>query len=124
MIRRTRLLGRGRAVRWRGGSWWVGVRCYTDAVLAPVSSERLRRRDRWPAGWVAVTILAIVLVAERPAHAYIDPGSGSIIYQVILAGLLGLGFTFRRAYASVIRVVRGIFGGRDVPSEKANPDRI
>ena len=65
-----------------------------------------------------------MLVFERPAHAYIDPGTGSLIYQALLAGLLGLGFTFRRTYGSITRFMRSRFGSRDVTSEKANPDHV
>ncbi len=44
----------------------------------------------------ALGILGLVLLWEQPVAAYFDPGSGSLIYQALLAGLLGLGFTFRR----------------------------
>lgn len=32
----------------------------------------------------------VLLFSERPAHAYIDPGSGSLLLQAILGGLAGL----------------------------------
>lgn len=45
--------------------------------------------------------------------AYIDPGSGSLIYQTVLMILLGLGFVLRRARGSVLRFVKRLFGKRD-----------
>ena len=48
-----------------------------------------------------------MLISERPAHAYIDPGSGSLIYQTALTLLLGAGFFFRRTLASIGRLFRG-----------------
>jgi hypothetical protein len=39
--------------------------------------------------------------------AYIDPGSGSMILQVIVAGLLAVPFFFRRTISDVWRRVRG-----------------
>lgn len=57
-----------------------------------------------------VQFLLCVLLLERPAEAYIDPGSGSLLYQALLAGLLGLGFTARRASASILNFVRSRFG--------------
>lgn len=45
--------------------------------------------------------------------AYIDPGSGSLIYQTILTILLGLGFAFRRARGSIARFAKRLFGKRD-----------
>ena len=51
-------------------------------------------------------LVLLLLVSERPAYAYIDPGSGSLIYQTIITVLLGVGFVFRRAIASVGRWFR------------------
>lgn len=39
--------------------------------------------------------------------AYIDPGSGSMLLQVILAGLLAVPFFFRRTISDVWHRVRG-----------------
>ena len=47
-----------------------------------------------------------------PSLAYIDPGSGSMLLQVILAGLLAVPFFFRRTVADVWHRVRG--NGDDV----------
>jgi hypothetical protein len=44
--------------------------------------------------------------------AYIDPGSGSMLLQVILAGVLAIPFIFRRTVADVWHRVRG--NGDDV----------
>jgi hypothetical protein len=56
---------------------------------------------------VACACTAWVLISEQPAYAYIDPGSGSLIYQTILTLLLGAGFVFRRAFSSIGRLFRG-----------------
>lgn len=39
--------------------------------------------------------------------AYIDPGSGSMLLQVILAGVLAVPFFFRRVIADAWHKVRG-----------------
>lgn len=51
-------------------------------------------------------MLGFVLLCEQPAHAYIDPGSGSLLYQAILAAVLGVGFKFRRMLGTLNRVGR------------------
>ena len=60
-----------------------------------------------------------LLINERPAHAYIDPGSGSLVYQTALTLLLGAGFFFRRTLASIGRLFRGRDAdpARDIDSE-------
>ena len=67
-------------------------------------------------------LAGILLLCERPAHAYIDPGSGSLIYQALLAGLLGLGFAFRRTTETIGRIMRRI-GGRGAATDKTS-DRL
>jgi hypothetical protein len=55
----------------------------------------------------AFAVIVLLLISERPVHAYIDPGSGSLIYQTALAMLLGAGFYFRKTLASIARLFRG-----------------
>ena len=49
---------------------------------------------------------------QRP-HAYLDPGSGSFILQIIVAGALGLGLALRAYWARISAAVRRLFGRRD-----------
>ena len=45
------------------------------------------------------TIFLMVLAmfaTEREARAYTDPGSGALIWQMAVAGLVGVSFYFRR----------------------------
>lgn len=44
----------------------------------------------------SIGLLGLILIWQQPVSAYLDPGSGSLIYQALLAALLGVGFTFRR----------------------------
>ena len=42
-------------------------------------------------------LLALVMFAsEREARAYTDPGTGALIWQMLVAGVVGVGFYFRR----------------------------
>ncbi|MBT3336656.1 MAG: hypothetical protein HN855_06505 [Anaerolineae bacterium] len=41
--------------------------------------------------------------------AYLDPGSGSILIQLLLAAILGLGVMFRSQLARI----KNLFGGKD-----------
>jgi hypothetical protein len=62
--------------------------------------------------------MGLLLVTERPALAYIDPGAGSLIYQALLAGVLGLGFALRNTSATLKSFWYDRFGGRGARSEK------
>ena len=45
---------------------------------------------------LALWMLALSLVVPRPAAAYIDPLSGSILLQVLAAGFFATAFTVKR----------------------------
>lgn len=60
-----------------------------------------------------------------PLLAYLDPGSGSMLLQVILAGVLAVPFFFRRVIADTLHRIRGD-GTAAKPAEggeDATPDR-
>ena len=48
---------------------------------------------------LAATAAGLLLAIPMNAWAYIDPGSGSMAYQVLLAGTLAVGFLLRQAWA-------------------------
>lgn len=52
------------------------------------------------------TIAAGALVVPAPAAAYIDPVSGSVLLQVIVAGALAFTFSMKRSIKSFIGLFR------------------
>ena len=70
---------------------------------------------------LARILLLAALCALVPAQAlaYIDPGSGSIIFQVIIGGILAAGVTLKMYWGRFVRLFRG---GRDA-DDAATDDR-
>ena len=60
--------------------------------------------------WMTATILMAIGLA-RPAYAYIDPGSGSLILQVLLAIGAGVLIQFRQTLAMVLKWFSRVIGG-------------
>jgi len=52
------------------------------------------KRSRCLANSVVLVVL-LLLIFTRDAHAYIDPGTGSYILQLIIAGLVGALFAVK-----------------------------
>jgi hypothetical protein len=48
-----------------------------------------------------VILLAVLLATPKPAHAYVDPGSGAMLWQIAAAGVIGSLFYVRRAFTWV-----------------------
>jgi hypothetical protein len=54
-------------------------------------------------------LIALSFTFERQAHAYVDPGSGLLIFQGISAAFSGVLFYFRRRLKNLfIRTPKGI----------------
>ena len=53
--------------------------------------------SRYSAARLALLIMILSFGTEREAHAYTDPGSGMLIWQMLLAAFAGAMFYFRRA---------------------------
>jgi hypothetical protein len=66
-----------------------------------------KRLNRLSSGWVRVSLLLLPLLLASPskAYGYMDPGSGSFLYQAIYAVCIGGVFYFRK-------FLGGIFGRR------------
>ena len=68
---------------------------------------------------VALCALALALAA-RPAYAYLDPASGSMMLQLVLGGLAGAAVAFKLFW----RKLRSRLMGRDAaPAGPPGPER-
>jgi hypothetical protein len=59
--------------------------------------------------WIIAVLSSWAVVFPPPAHAYVDPVSGSIILQVLAAGALAAAFTFKRSVHSVRELARSVW---------------
>lgn len=78
--------------------------CYRGLATMPSSVVTTGRR----VGRILAVIGIVSLVAPRAVHAYIDPLSGSIVFQVLVAGALGALLTIKRWWGSVVRLARAL----------------
>lgn len=58
------------------------------------------------------------VLAEKSFIAYLDPGTGSLVLQVLLAALLGCGFTIKLFWHKIITFF-GFLGGKKTSSENS-----
>lgn len=49
---------------------------------------------------------AIFIATAQPAYCYIDPGSGSMIWQLIVSAFIGMSFYFRKTIAGVFNKIK------------------
>jgi hypothetical protein len=69
---------------------------------------------------LAVLVVGLIAVTPADALAYVDPGTGSYLFQLAAAGLLAGAFTVRRYWEAV----KAMFGGQPAgqpPSEQSSP---
>lgn len=61
-----------------------------------------------------VVLGAVLSIGASPAFAYLDPGTGSIIFQAIVAGLVAALFYFRTIWSRI----KSFFTGKPYEREK------
>ena len=60
-------------------------------------------------------------ILAPPAHAYLDPGTGSYIFQLLLAGLVGLAFVIKVFWGRIKGFFAGLFS-KDQAQGEETPD--
>ncbi len=58
---------------------------------------------------------------STPIFAYIDPGTGSYLLQITLAGLLGAGYTLRVLWGRMTRFMGRSRQSSTRPADRPNP---
>lgn len=58
---------------------------------------------------IGFIVLSLALCFPQPVHAYIDPGTGSFIIQMLMAGALGLFFTLKVFWKKIITYFKNLF---------------
>ena len=61
--------------------------------------------------WVVGVVLVLLLGSEQPADAYVDPGSASYVFQLLVGTVLGALFMLRMGWERVKTAVRAILPG-------------
>ena len=73
----------------------------------------------------SMAVLAL-LISTRPAWAYIDFGTGSMVFQMLMAGAIGVFFTIKMYWFAFKRKIHAFWAkltGRPVPLDsEAKPD--
>jgi Mg2+/Co2+ transporter CorB len=56
--------------------------------------------------WIMVVVVLMTVMPNAYAHAYLDPGSGSLIIQLLVAALLGIAVTARVFWGNILSLLR------------------
>ena len=78
------------------------------------SSQGSKKMGRLPI--FAVYLLIASLLFPSPAHAYLDPGTGSMIVQLVIGAVAVAGMTLKMYW----RKIMDLFGHR--PNDKKNAE--
>lgn len=95
--------------RWQRRGWTVGQ------VAIAFENRRGQEKDEFPMKRLSYlfsvpAITAVLLfVTPSQAHAYLDPGSGSYIFQLLLAALVGALFAIRIYWGRIKSFFRKLF---------------
>jgi len=66
---------------------------------------------------LAGLVAALLMLAQPPAYAYLDPGTGSYLFQALAAGILGGLVALKVFWRKVVRKLKGAGGSEDEDEE-------
>ena len=55
--------------------------------------------------WISVFLLYFSLITVPAAHAYVDPGTGSYIFQVVIGAMLGAAVAIKLFWRRLVGLV-------------------
>jgi flagellar biosynthesis protein FliQ len=59
-----------------------------------------------------VAICILLLASAYDAHAYLDPGTGSYVLQIVIAGIVSALFTLKMFWRRIVDFFSGLFKGK------------
>jgi hydrogenase-4 membrane subunit HyfE len=63
---------------------------------------------------VAFVVLAVAFLAVAPVHAYVDPGSASYVFQLLVGTVLGALFVIRSYWSRLKTFISRVFFSRRI----------
>jgi hypothetical protein len=58
-------------------------------------------------------LVALLFIVPRPVHAYLDPGTGSYVAQILIATLLGGAVAFKSSWVKIKDALTGKKGKKN-----------
>lgn len=86
-----------------------------SAPRTPPRLTEFKKMTRTAAQVFAALLIALAFAAD--ALAYIDPGTGSMVFQLVIAGVLGALFTIKLWINGVKNFFLGLFGKKPKDGE-------
>jgi len=72
----------------------------------------VRGKEILPMKAVFIMIAILMVVRSRDAHAYLDPGTGSYVLQIVIAGIVIALFTIKMCWRRVVDFFSNLFKGK------------
>ena len=64
-----------------------------------------------------LSAFSILLIACGEAYAYIDPGTGSYVLQIVIASVLAAGFVIKATWRNIMGAIGKRFAKRDADEQ-------
>ena len=65
--------------------------------------------------WLSLFGCLFTVLPALPAYAYIDPGTGAILLQLLIGGIAGGLYLLKVYYRNIVEKLRGLTGKKPAP---------
>lgn len=69
---------------------------------------------------ICLSAVFLLLFIPQMAMAYIDPGTGAYIFQILIAGLLGAVFVIKTYWQKILAVMKRLFSSKNKQDTREN----
>jgi hypothetical protein len=66
-----------------------------------------------------ILLLLFFLLLAEPTHAYLDPGSGSMLIQIIIGAFLGGGLIIKAYWQKIFKFIRKLFSPKNAQKKES-----
>jgi hypothetical protein len=74
--------------------------------MLAIEITRLRNKKMLWKNWPALLTATALLLTAFPAHAYLDPGTGSMIVQLVIGAIAVAGVTLKMYWQKILNLFR------------------
>jgi hypothetical protein len=84
-------------------AYWRTKAIFQTTITPIISSMKMHKEKE---NYMILNLLDTIIDQLARPHVYLDPGSGSFLIQLLIAGLLGAGILLRNSWSKIINLFR------------------
>ena len=78
-------------------------------ILTTFKRSMLKIMSKSSKSFIIILLFLFILIRPNIAHAYVDPGTGTLLFQMAIAVIVGSLFFLKNLRTKIVKFIRGVF---------------